>query len=129
MIQKDLLTRNLHFFLEKLVSLLSGEHTDIGRMETLSIYSNELFGKNREYFINLNITELQIELGEEDFLEKIRLLAEIYFIDSQFRMKSSKLLYATKSLELFNYYNSKIQIYDIEIQKKIEMLSVILKYD
>lgn len=127
MIEKDILTKNMHLFVEKLVSLLSGQGSFSENMEKLNNYSGQLLDFDREYFISLSIDELYLEFGKEKALYKIRILAEIYYVDSILRKDKNRVLYAKKALEWFSHYSLENEIYDVEIQNKMKILSQIIK--
>jgi hypothetical protein len=127
--EKDILMRSLAFFLQKLVEFV---RNDVGseeeKIEVLNTFYEDMLRKDRDYFVNLETEDILREFGGENSNIKIRILAELFYVESIMSNGYERKYFAKKSLKLFEYFSQNGTVYDMDVfQKKDTLLQIITK--
>ena len=127
MIEKDYFLRALNTFFQKLSQYFnSGKDTEISE-EMMRDFYTELFEKDRDFFVNSDFNASINAFNEKFTCEKAKALAEIFYVEMMTSTIDRKKFFATKSLEMFRYYEQNSNIFDLTAYNKINKLTQIIK--
>ncbi|GEM_PF-4499491 len=126
MYEKDYLMRYLLHFLEKIVLLLSKNKFIETDITMVADWYEEIFQQSRISMIHKDKAELIENQQEECHLEKMRLLAELFYLEA--RMCDAEVVeeFLDKSLFIFEYVHRKIPTFDLNLQERIYTIQRLL---
>jgi hypothetical protein len=110
-------------FLQKLSEYFGdGKNTEISEDMMRNFYT-ELFKKDRDFFVASDFHSTINAFGEEYLCEKVKALAEIFYVEYVKATEESKKLFAQKSLEMFHFYKKNSSVFDSSVFDKITNLT------
>ena len=124
MYERDVLMRQLTVFLERLSEFLSKKSIQTINKEDVEPFYSEMLEIERDRIVDLNLSDI---LEKFTAYEKLRILAELFYVEALSEQAIDRKKLAKKSLQLFHYLNEYTKTFDFDIMKKIDNLSLIMK--
>jgi hypothetical protein len=125
--EKDIFMRSLVLFLQKLVEFVRNNvGSEEEKIEVLNTFYEEMLRKDRDYFVNLETESVLKEFEGENSNIKIRILAELFYVESFIHNGYEKKYFAKKSLKLFKYFGQNSTVYDMDVFQKMDTLLQII---
>ena len=130
MYQQDILIRYLTVFLQRLAEFLNNQNSQDVNEETIERYNSEMLGIERNSIVNLNVLDILEKFNNGALVnEKMRILAELFYIEALIIQNDDRQKMAEKSLQLFHHLNEHTKTLDFDIITKMNNLSQIMKHE
>lgn len=127
MFEKDYLMRLIQTLLDainKIVNCIDKEDIEGAKIQLSDSF--RLLGNKEEYFLNTHCKELIefFKLKEGDYLKRVQLLAELFYLDARIEKNDIlKLKKIKKAKTLFQHYTKFSKEYSFEVSNKLILIN------